>query len=128
MEEGMAKIGIRISFLRRHEGRVIEIDATDKPEPGESAEEEDTQMMQVADENFQVQPLEGGKYEVALDSGFVTELPPHRKNRLSRFFDPATDRYAVVAAWNGAIPYAKNSIINFLNGYKLQQAEPLNWW
>jgi len=126
MEEGMAKIGIRTSFLRNKKTRLIEIDAPEKAEPVESVGEEDTEVMQVADEHFQVQPLDGGKFEVALDRGFVTELPPHRKNRLSRFFDPATDRYAVVATWDGAIPYAKNWVISYLNGYKTQQAEPLN--
>jgi len=38
-----------------------------------------------------------------------------------------TRKYAVVAAWDGAIPYAKNWIINYLNGYKPQQAEPIQW-
>jgi hypothetical protein len=128
-DQSFAKIGIRINFARKHEGRLIEIDATPKAkdETPHLEEVDDTTYLDVADKDFQVQPLDGGKYQVVLDPDFVGGLPPHRKNRLSRFFDPDTERYAVVAAWDGAIPYAKKWVISYLNGYKSQEAQPIRW-
>jgi len=128
MEEGMAKIGIRLTFTRKHGGkRLIEIDATPQVSEESGAVEDDGSFMQVSEKEFQLEPVEGGKFLVSMVPSFVETLSPKRRNRLSRFFDPATDRYSVVAAWDGAIPYAKNSIVKFLNGYEIREAEPLPW-
>ena len=131
LEEAMVKIGIKISFARTNKNRLIQIEATpeeqevEEPLVEQPVDQEDTTFMDVADKEFQVQPLDGGRFQVALNPDFVGGLPAHRKNRLSRFFDPATNRYSVVAAWDGAIPYAKNWVTNYLNGYKLQKAQPV---
>ncbi len=84
----------------------------------------DSNVMSVPEKCFQVQALEGGQFQVALEPGFVEGLSPIRRERLCGFFDEATERYVVVAGWDGAIPYAKKWLVNHLNGYKTQQAQP----
>lgn len=83
--------------------------------------------MVVPEKSFQVRPIEGGSFKVALEPGFVEGLSPDMKERLKDFLDEATGTYAVVATWDGAIPYAKKVLVSHLNGFKPEQAQPIVW-